>query len=919
MLVGRDAELAQIGGLLEHARHGRSGTVVIRGEAGVGKSALLQYAVDNADGFTVLRGTGVEAESELAYAALHQILRPALDRIERLPLPQAAGLRAAFALSDETVDERFRVSVGVLGLLAEVAEEAPLLCIIDDAQWLDGASTDALLFAARRLEAERVALLIAARDDEEHSFVARGLPEMRLSALDAAQAHRLLTNRLGQEVSSTALEWLVRNANGNPLALMELPGTLTAPQLTGHAPLASTLPAPTSIEHVYMERVTTLPEETRRLLVLVATDDSGERATVEWAAGELGLTIEHLVPAERAGLLRVDADRIEFRHPLVRSAIYRSSPFVEREGAHRNLALASAAQGNPDRAAWHRAAATVGVDEDVARELESTAERARLRSGHAAAAAALERAADLTADSLAKARRLVAGAGAAWQAGQPERATALLDRVAPDVTEPRLRAEISNLRGVIGWRCGDVPHACTTLMTGAQQIASLDSTKALQMLCDAALACWDGGDFDKLAEVGRVAAALPPGSDPDHGLLADVLIGAVALSQGRVDTDLDRTVAAVNRAAGMDDSRMLIWAAIAAEMAGLPTLESQLLARVATLARASGAVDRLVVTLESMTVQGFLAGDFALATEATEGIRFARDAGLPNAASLFEAGLAWLAAVRGRAEECRRHAATATDLARTHRHGIANAIAEWALAMLDLGTGRPDAAMSRLIALSVAPVGISHPFYLVTSAPDLVEACVRNGNYEEARNAARRIETFASSDGPLWARAFAARCRALLAEGSAAEAHYKEALLLHADAGNDFERARSALLYGEFLRRERRRADAREHLQAALNLFESLHAEPWTARAQSELRATGATARKRDPSTFAELTPQELQIALLVAEGHANKAIAAQLFLSPRTVEYHLAKVFAKLSISSRAELMLHPVAAARHPAAAAS
>jgi len=912
MLIGRDAEMARIGGLLSSARQGRSGTVVIRGEAGVGKSALLQHALEHADGFTVLRGFGVDAESELAYAALHQLLRPVLDRIERLPAPQAAALRAAFALSDETVDERFRVSVGVLGLLAEVAEERPLLCLVDDAQWLDRASADALQFVARRLEAEPVALVIAARDDDENTYTPQGLPEVRLSPLSSSDSRRLLTQQLGRSAARGVVEWLVQNANGNPLALVELPATLTAGQLSGQDRLGGKLPATTTVEQVYIKRVAALPASTRCLLVLAAADETGERATIERAANEDGLAIGDLAAAELAGLLHVDSEQIVFRHPLVRSAVHRTSTFTEWEQAHRVLAVASAAQGNPDRAAWHQAAATVGTDDVVARALESTAERARLRSGHAAAASALQRAAELSTEDESRGRCLVAGAGAAWQAGQPDRATALLDRAGTVVTDPRLGAEVDNLRGVIGWRCGSVMDACTTLIAGAGRIAPLDSRKALEMLADAALSCWDAGDFARMAEAGRAAAALPRSDNPADALFADVLVGAVETSLGEASDRITQILDALTRARESEDPRLLIWAAIGAEMSGQHALESALLARAAQLARASGAVDRLIVALESITVQGFIAGDLAVAPEATEGLRLSIETGLPNAANLHRAALGWIAAVRGRGDECREHAATVVATARSNGHGIAHSIAEWAVALLDLATGRPDQTVTRLIDLGGAPPGIGHPFYVVLSAPDLVEACVRTGRPDRARGAFAHLEAFAQPGGPTWAMALAARCRALLGEGAAEEVEYTEALRLHREADNPIDRARTSLLFGEFLRRGRRKADAREHLRSALREFEALRAEPWDDRARSELRATGDTARKRDPSTFEELTPQELQIARLVADGHPNKAIAAQLFLSPRTVEYHLRKVFAKLAIASRAELIRHPVAAVR-------
>jgi DNA-binding CsgD family transcriptional regulator len=730
---------------------------------------------------------------------------------------------------------------------------------------------------------------------------------------------------LGSAVAPGVVDWLVENAGGNPLALMELPATLTAHELAGQDPLEGRLAPATSVEQTYLERVQALPPAARTLLVLVAAEGTGARATVERAGAELRLNIRELSAAESAGLVRVDAEHVVFRHPLVRSAVYRGAAFTERERAHRVLAIAAAAEGRIDRAAWHRAAATVGTDDDVARELESTAESAQRRSGHAAAAAALERAAELSADPESKARRFVLAARAAWNAGQPERSAALCDRADPILTDRRRRADIDHLRGVIAWRCGSLAEGVATLIAGAARIAPADARKALLMLSDGGMAARDAGDYARLAEVGEATAALPRTFDTDcddveaeeFGLLADVLAGCVALTLDRTAPD-DRLVAAVARARDGREPRLLLWAATAAEVAGENDLESALLHRAARQARASGAVDRLTEALEALGVHGFLAGRFTLAAEAAgEGLTLARETGLPNAASLHLASLAWLAAVQGREDVCRAHAGEVIAAAGPTGDGIANSIAEWALGLLDLGAGRPDDAVERLRSLSTAGPGVGHPFYVLNSAPDLVEACVRTGRTETAAVAFAPLEGFAKPGAPPWALALAARCRALLSGGAEAAAEFEHALELHAQVDNPFHRARTELLYGEFLRRERRRADAREQLRAGLDAFEQLRAEPWAERARTELRATGETARRRGPSTVDALTAQELQIARLVGEGSSNKEVAAQLFLSPRTVEYHLRKVFTKLGITSRAELIRQGFDAATEPAVA--
>ena len=904
-LVGRATEIARTESLLAAAREGRSGVLVLRGEAGVGKSALLAHAADRAPDFTVLRGVGIESESELAYAALHQILRPVLDRIDNLPEPQAAALRAAFALTSETVDEKFRVSLGVLGLLSEVAESSPLLVLIDDAQWLDRASVDALVFVARRLQAESLVLLFAIRDDEVSVLMTPGMPELRLKPLGVTDARTVLADRLPTTVADGAVDWLVESSRGNPLALLELPGTLNGRQLAGQEPLTRMLPAATSVERAYLTRIQELPPATQALLVVAAAEDSGDRATVERAATTLGMQIADLAPAESAGLLRVDRESVVFRHPLVRTAIYRNAPFTEREQAHRGLAGASAHEGSPDRAAWHRAAATVGQDEEVAAELEITAERARARSGHAAASAALERASELSADPAPGARRLVAAADQAWQSGQPARATTLVDRARLVVEDEELRAETDNLRGVINWRCGAVPRAAESLFRGAQRVAHADPGKALEMLADAGLAAWDAGEFALMARIGEAAQEAAQPDDTPPADLREVLLGSIRLSLNLPLNDLPALTATVRRAVDSEDQRMLVWAAIAAELVGDTVAEAALLVRSVARARGSGAVDQLTVALEASTIQSFLSGNFEGAGQAAEGFTLARQAGLSNAANLHLATLSWLSAVKGQDVECQAQATEVVAIARPNGHGIAYSIAEWALALRDLVSGRAEETMTRLRALAALPPGLGHPYYLLRSTPDLVEAATRTGHRPEAASASTAFDEFAKSSGAAWAQALAARNRALLSDDDeTAEREFETAIELHGDSGNPFDTARTQLLLGEHLRRQRQRRAPREHLKAALTAFEKLGAKPWADRAAGELRATGETVKRDGSGGVDQLTPQELQIVRQICQGSSNRDVAAQLFISRRTVEYHLYKAYPKLGIASRGELI---------------
>ena len=893
MLYGRDAERALVGALLGAARESRSGALVLRGEPGVGKTALLEDVRDRAADMHVLAARGVESESELPFAGLHQLLRPALHLLDALPGPQQGALEGALGLAERAGD-RFLISAACLTLIAELADRRPVLCLIDDAQWLDTPSADALLFVARRLDAEGVVMLFGAREGGDRRFEAGGVPEHVLGGLDAAAAEALIGLGAGGPVAPSVRDVLLEQAGGNALALVELPAALSPAQLAGAEPLPPTLPLTEVAQRLFLERVRRLPEPAQRLLGVIAADDGGRLAPVMQAAAGLGVGAEALTPAEDAGLVSVHGQRIDLRHPLVRSAIYQSTSSAERRAAH--LALADALGGEPDQRAWHLAAAALGPDAAVADGLERTAERARERSGHAAAAAALDRAAELSVDAESMARRLVGAAKSAWQAGLPERAAALIERARPIATDPRLRAELAHIAGVIDWRCGDLIEGCSTLLRGAADVAPVDSRKALEMLFDAALAGWDAGDYARIAEAGRRAAALPGADDDEQRFLTGVLVGVGALSEG--DGRAVPALGEIARAADLDDPRLLIWAALGATMAGESATEAALLKRAAALARASGAVDVLTLVLEGTAVEGFLAGEHTAGADATEGLKLAEEAGLPNAASLHRASLAWLAAVTGRDDECREHAAKVQDSARATGAALALSIAQWGLALLDLGGGRPEQAIARLVALREAPPGAGHPLYVLTSAPDLVEACVRCGRDAEARTAFAVLERGAQPGAPAWALALAARCRALLAEDGTED--FAVALRLHP---RPFDRARTQLLLGEHLRRRRRRVDAREHLRAAIDSFDALGAAPWADRARAELRATGETARKRDASTLAELTPQELQVARFVGEGLSNKEVAAQLFLSPRTIDAHLRNVFAKLGLTSRTQL----------------
>jgi DNA-binding CsgD family transcriptional regulator len=904
MLVGRSHEMAAVERLLSDGRDGHGGALVLHGEAGVGKSALLRYAKDQAEAFLVLHAVGIESEAELDFAGLHQLLHPVLDHLSSLPGPQADAVRAAFALSAEPVAERFRISLGALGLLAAAAEDRPVLCMVDDAQWLDQASASALAFVARRVEAERVIVLVGVRDDSGRSFDAAGLAELPITALRDDAARALVSTHLGAAAADTALDWVLANANGNPLALIELPRALSDEQLSGREPLSGIAPPATSVERAYLSRVARLPSRAQHLLLLAAAEDIGDRGTIRRAAELAGLGERDLSEAESAGLVTVGRDQITFRHPLLRSAIYRGASFTDREQAHSALAAVLSDPSDADRRAWHRAAATTAPDDEVAAELEASADRAHLRAGYSGAATALERSAGLSSARADRTRRLVRAARSAWQAGQPDRATALLDAVGGELDDARQRAERAHILGLVEMGRGELLTAGSILLEGADEVSAHDPRKALEMLLDAGSSAGRSGNVARIVDVGTRAAALPAGAaDPKDELLCDLLVGVGGLITSETAEEVPRIRSAIGRAADYDDPRVLSWAAIGASTIGDDVAEAALLTRAMASARASGSVDTLVLMLEAATSGRHVSGRYTLAAESAEGLRLAREVGLTNAATAFRAMLCWVAGMEGDDDACHEYADEVTAAA---RNGMANAssIAQWAVALLDLARGAPDQAVSRLSGLRTAPPGESHPFFVLMSTPELVEADLLTGDAARAAADFAALETFAQPGAPLWALGFAARCRALLADGETAEHEFDSAVRLMSEAKRPFEKARTQLLYGQFLRRHRRRADAREQLRAAAQSFERQGAEPWAERARSELRASGETARKRDPSTAVQLTPQETQIARLVGEGCSNKDVATQLFLSPRTVEYHLAKIFTKLGIASRADLI---------------
>ncbi len=905
MLHGRRKEAAAVERLVAGARSSRSGALLVRGEPGVGKSALLEHAVGQAIGMRVLRSVGIEAESELAFAGLHQLLHPVLDRLERLPVPQAAALGGALGLRQASVADRFLVGVGVLSLLAEAAEESPLLAVIDDAQWLDQPSADALTFAARRLEAEGVVLLFAAREGGVRCFEGPGLPELTLEGLDRGPAKALLAERVRSPLAPAVRERLVESSGGNPLALIELPSLLSDAQLAGREALPDPLPESAEMEQAFSERARRLPPAVQTLLLLVSTDDSGSLATVIDAAERLGVEPGALDVAETEGLVQVSDGDVAVRHPLIRSALYRGATSRARREAHRALAEALDREQDADRRIWHRAAASLGQDEEVARELELTAERARQRSGFAAAARSLERAAELSGDDEARGRRLVRAAENAWLAGRPEHALALLARATRLVTDTHVRADVVHLRGTIELRCGVPADALVTLAAGASEIAATAPAKATEMLIEAGQSASYAGDATQIVEMGRRAKRLLRAEDADQRFSVDVLAGVGSLLAGDTARAVPLLREALDLAAGFQDPRRLVHAGACAGYLGDEANELQLYSRAAARAREEGGVGTLPYVLEYLARAEAVNGRFAAAAaHASEGLRLASETGQLNSICHLLASLALIAAVQGREDECRSYAADALDQAAARGLGYQAALAEWALARLDLGLGRSADALAMLERIAAAGPGTGHPFVKLVSTADLVEAAVHVAETARAQTALAGFERFAQQTAPPWALALAARCRGLLSAGATADRHFHEALRRHGRSARPFDRARTQLVFGESLRRTGRRHEARTHLRAALEVFERAGAASWSERTRTELRATGETARKRVPSAVDQLTPQELRVTQFVAEGATNKEVAERLFLSPRTIDYHLRKIFTKLGITSRSELI---------------
>ncbi|MEW2353707.1 AAA family ATPase [Spirillospora sp. NPDC029432] len=895
MLRGRETEREAVAGLVAAAADGTGRALVLRGQPGVGKSALLEYAAGAAaPGTRVLRATGSEPEQGLAFAALHQLLLPVTGGLDALPEPQRDAVRGALGLAPAASDARFLVSAGALSLLTEAAADGGgLLCLVDDLQWSDQASLDALLFAARRLTGTGVAMLFAMRDGA--GPLVRDVPELRVGDLDPGSAAELLDERA--PMAAPVRDRIVALTGGNPLALREAADLLTADQLAGRAPLPDPLPVGPAL---FGDQVARLPAAARPLLLAAAVEGQGDLDLVLRAAGRLGASADALDAVEAAGLAEADGARLRLRHPLVRSAVYASAGPAERRRAHAALAGVLGETGDRDRAAWHRAAATAGRDEEAAAGLAAAAGRARSRGGYADAAAALARSADLTPDRAVRARRLADAATAAWLGGRPGQAESCLAAARELAGDPALRADLLGLRGRFELNSGDADEARRILQDAAELVRDSDPERSLELLADASEAAAQVGDHAAIIEIGRRAEALP------GGFLRQVVAGSGAMLAGDHDRGAPLLRAALESADGLTQAAELLWASAAASYLGEADAAAALIVRAGRAARGSGMTGQLPVVLEYVATAERISGRFALsAAIAEEGLALARETGYANSPAGHLANLAAVAAVQGRREDCERYAQEALAIAIPHRIGLRAGVAAYALGLLDLGLGRFAAAHARFQGMVTAGPGAGHPTSVWRSTPDRVEAAAACGETGAARDAVAAYERWSAAARTPESQALLARCRALLEDGDKAVALYEEALRLHAadGGGSPFEAARTGLLYGERLRRAQRTSEARGPLRTAADTFQRLGAAPWARRALNELRAAGERAAAPAPDALAALTPQELRIARLVADGASNRDVAARLFLSPRTVEYHLYKIYPKLGVSSRTEL----------------
>ena len=899
--MDRRAERDALGGLVNAVRSGESRALVVRGDPGVGKTVLVDHLAGRASGAgcRVARAPGVQSEMELAFAGLHQLCAPMLGHLDGIPGPQQDALRTAFGLAAGPPPDRFFVGLAVLSLLSEVATERPLICVIDDEQWLDRASAQALGFVARRLAADPVGLVFAAR--EPGSELA-GLPELEVDGLRDDDARALLASVLAGPLDARVRDLMIAETRGNPLALLELPRGLTSAELAGGFGLPGTAPLAGRIEDSFARQLDALPEPARRLLLVAAADPSGDRSLVWRAASQLGISVQEAGPAVEAGLVEFGAS-VRFRHPLVRSAAYRSASLSGRQQVHAALAEVTEAIADPDRRAWHRAQAAAGPDEDVAAELERSAGRAQARGGMAAAAAFLERSVLLTADPPRHAERVLAAAQASMQAGAFGKALELLDTAEAEPLEELQSARAALLRGHVTFASGMGSDAPPLLLKAAQRLEPLDLALARQAYLDAWLAAVFAGRLaaqGTLLEVCRAARRLPsPGDRPGKPeLVLDALTLLVTDGPGTAAPALRTAMDAFTAADVTAEERLRLNTFAEGAAIALWDLDTwgALVERQAATVRAVGALGQLPLVLVGLGATTTWAGDLtasaALVAE-SDTVCEATGAHAPPFAALM------LACLRGREAEAVSLVEATIAGATAGGQGLTVGYANWVAAILYNSLGQYEQALAAATQSSQdAAMYVS-----LWALPELIEAAVRSGNAGLAAGPMARLAESTQAGGTDFGLGIESRSRALLGDGDTAERLYREAIERLARTRYRPDLARAHLLYGEWLRRDRRRTDARAQLRIAHDMFDTIGMEAFASRAGRELRATGETVHSRTVRAPGTLTAQEASIARLARDGLTNPEIGAQLFLSARTVEWHLRKIFTKLDIGSRREL----------------
>ena len=902
MLWGRGEQCGVLDGMLADVRAGRSRALVVRGEAGIGKTALLTYAAETAPDFQLARAWGVESEMELPFAALQQLCGRMLSRLDRLPDPQRDALGVAFGLRSGTAPDRFLVSLAVLGLLSEAAADRPLLCLIDDAQWLDQASAQALAFVARRLDAESVALIFGTRDPGLVGDLA-GLPGLVLAGLSDADARALLASVLPGRLDERVRDRIIAESAGNPLALLELPDAVTAAELAGGFGLPGAGPLSGRIEDIFRRRLAPLPATTRRLLLLAAAEPVGDPALLWRAAGRLGIGAGAAEAAESEGLLEI-GERVTFRHPLVRSAIYGPASPRERRQVHRALAEVTDAGIDPDRRAWHLAQAAPGPDEDIASELERSAGRAQARGGVAAAAAFLERSAALTPEPGRRAERALAAAQAKAQAGAFDAALGLLATAQAGPLDELQRARVDLLRAEIAFAVNRGSDAPPLLLTAAKRLEPLDVGLTRETYLEALQAAMFVGRLARgggLLEVAQAARAAPASSQPPRA--PDLLLDGLALliTEGYpAGTPILRRALSAFRSEDISRQEGLRWLWLACR-AAVDLWDDEtwyvLSTRHVQLARDAGALSVLPIALISRMGVYLWTGELSAAASLNHEVEAVTEA---TGSHLAPYGALGLAAFRGREAEASELIETSMKEVVARGEGQGLALMDWTSAVLYNDVGRYEDALDAAQQAGEHPEELPFAWGLV----ELIEAATRSGKAARADDALQRLSETTRASGTDWALGIEARSRALLSAGEAAERLYREAIDRLGRTRVRWALARAHLLYGEWLRRENRRTDAREQLRIAHRMLTSIGADGFAERAARELGATGERVRKRrttDPPS--RLTARETQIGRLAGDGLSNPEIAAQLFMSRRTVEYHLHKIFTKLAISSRNQL----------------